>query len=81
MINDLLTNSYATGIVAGIITTASRDLATRTITSPDPQTISGYTGFSTVGYGYTTRFQPARSYRDEDVPAQVGIPTYLLWWW
>ena len=71
--------SYAaTRTVAGISTLASRKLATRTIvTSPDPQTISGYTGFSTVGYGYTTRFQPAHHYRDEDVPAQVGIPTYL----
>ena len=50
----------AAGTVAGISTLASRKLATRTIvTSPDPQTISGYTGFSTVGYGYTTRFQPA----------------------
>ena len=68
----------AAGTVAGISTLASRKLATRTIvTSPDPQTISGYTGFSTVGYGYTTRFQPAYNYRDEDVPAQVGIPTYL----
>lgn len=68
----------APGTVAGISTSRSRSLATRTIvTSPDPQTISGYTGFSTVGYGYTTRFQPAYNYRYEDVPAQVGIPTYL----
>ena len=68
----------APGTVAGISTLESRVLATRTIvTSPDPQTISGYTGFSTVGYGYTTRFQPAYTYRDEDVPAHVGIPTYL----
>ena len=64
--------------VAGIDTTTARRIATRTIvTSPDPQTLSGYTGFSTVGYGYTTRFQPAHHFRDEDVPAQVGIPTYL----
>lgn len=71
--------SYAaTRTAAGIDTTRARRIATRTIvTSPDPQTISGYTGFSTVGYGYTTRFQPAHHYRDEDVPAQVGIPTYL----
>ena len=62
----------------GISTSRSRSLATRTIvTSPDPQTIPGYTGFSTVGAGYTTRFQPAHNYRDEDVPAHVGIPTYL----
>ena len=62
----------------GISTSRSRSLATRTIvTSPDPQTITGYTGFSTVGAGYTTRFQPAYNYRDEDVPAHVGIPTYL----
>ena len=62
----------------GISTSRSRYLATRTtLTSPDPQTITGYTGFSTVGAGYTTRFQPAHNYRDEDVPAHVGIPTYL----
>ena len=71
--------SYAaTRTSAGIDTTRARNIATRTIvTSPDPQTISGYTGFSTVGYAYTTRFQPAYHWRDEDVPAQVGIPTYL----
>ena len=38
----------------GITTSDAKYLATRTtVTSPDPQLITGYTGFSTVGYGYT----------------------------
>ena len=41
----------------GITTSDAQYLATRTtVTSPDPQSITGYTGFSTVGYGYTNTY-------------------------
>ena len=52
-------------------------LNTRTIvTSPNPQTISGYTGVSTVGYAFTTLFTPG-SNGPEQIQAGVGTPTYL----
>jgi hypothetical protein len=64
----------------GITTSEAQYLATRTIvTSPDPQSITGYTGFSTVGYGYTNPYTPARYNSSQEVPAHVGIPTYLTY--
>ena len=64
----------------GITTSEAQYLATRTtVTSPDPQTITGYTGFSTVGYGYTNPYTPARNAFNQEVPAHVGIPTYLTY--
>ena len=64
----------------GITTSEAQYLATRTtVTSPDPQTITGYTGFSTVGYGYTNPYTPASNARNQEVPAHVGIPTYLTY--
>ena len=52
-------------------------LNTRTIvTSPNPQTISGYTGVSTVGYAFTTLFTPGVD-GPEEIQAGVGTPTYL----
>ena len=64
----------------GITTSEARYLATRTtVTSPDPQTITGYTGFSTVGYGYTNPYTSARNAFNQEVPAHVGIPTYLTY--
>jgi len=70
----------------GITTTSGDFLTTRTtVTSPDPQTISGYTGFSTVGFPYHKVYSPATSSYYEDIPAHVGIPTYLShgggWWY
>ena len=59
----------------GITTSDAKYLATRTtVTSPDPQLITGYTGFSTVGYGYTNTYNS-----NSEVPAHVGIPTYLTY--
>ena len=64
----------------GITTTDGKYLNSRTtVTSPDPQSITGYTGFSTVGNYYTKVFSPTTSSSYQDVPAQVGIPTYLSW--
>ena len=64
----------------GITTSDARYLATRTtVTSPDPQTITGYTGFSTVGYGYTNPYTSASYAFSQEVPAHVGIPTYLTY--
>lgn len=64
----------------GITTTDGKYLNSRTtVTSPDPQTITGYTGFSTVGNDYTKVFSPTTSSVYQDVPAHVGIPTYLSW--
>ena len=66
----------------GITTTNGNYLNSRTtVTSPDPQTIAGYTGFSTVGNYYTNVFSPATSTYFDDVIANVGITTtpYLSW--
>ena len=64
----------------GITTSNAQYLATRTtVTSPDPQLITGYTGFSTVGYGYTNPYTPASYTSNQEVPAHVGIPTYLTY--
>lgn len=73
-------NYLLTYTATGITTTIRNFVTTRTtVTSPDPQLVSGYTGFSTVGYGYTNAYTPAYSSSYEEVPAHVGIPTYLTY--
>ena len=68
-------NYLLTYSATGITTSDARYLATRTtVTSPDPQLITGYTGFSTVGYAYTNTYNS-----NSEVPAHVGIPTYLTY--
>ena len=73
-------NYLLTYTATGITTTEANFVTTRTtVTSPDPQLVSGYTGFSTVGYGYTNPYTPAYSSFTAEVPAHVGIPTYLTY--
>ena len=73
-------NYLLTYTATGITTSKGNSIITRTtVTSPDPQSASGYTGFSTVGYGYTNPYTPSYSSSTAEVPAHVGIPTYLTY--